>query len=997
MIPTKRHWLLSVLLLLAAAPPAAAQMGAFGKNKVQYRDFHWQVLSSPHLDVYYYPAEETVARLALAYGEESYVLLERRFSHHPEARIPLIVYASDQDFEQTNLLPGFIPEGVLGFTEYLKRRVALPFRGDYEQFRHTLRHELVHAFQISEILEVEREHPRAHRITPQEIQWWTEGLAEYWSSEQTAEDEMYVRDMVLHDELPTIQQFSRMYAYAAYPLGAELHKYLAARFGEQYIDRVYRDFWKYDSFEKTLEAVFGESLEQLSREWKYALQKRFFPVYADRPPLDVGARVVADRGANFKPIVYVPAGDSMPRVLFLSPRDGYTDLYETRLDRGEKGVHAILEGERSAGLESLHAYESRIDVNAGGRVALVARSQDRDALVIFDTRRRAVVARFEWPDLVGLRSPAWDPTGTRLVFEGISETGFSDLYTLDVGTGARAALTDDRYRDEDPDWSPDGSTIVFASDRTASGRDGDTNLFLYDLGSGRIRYLTFGRWHDQNPHWSHDGRRIAFSSDRSGFYDLYAVDAAGTGRRLTHLAGGAFDPAWLPDDRGLVFAGFSGQTFGIYHLAFGADSASAPAVALAPPPAGPLLAATGGNAPADSVGVAPIGWEWEDIQKPAVRTARAAPYRQWKKMSIDFAGAEAAVSPGYGNSQGVQFVASDLLGDHLIFAGISAFQAASLSQLVDNFSGQLSYVNLKHRLNWGAGAFRYRGLFRDVAWYVYDENTYGGFLLGAYPLSKFRRIEAQLRLQRSDRVDVSEFYRDLLLDQDTRKDPRSLTRRGDLASGYLSYVKDNTLWLPTGPIDGGRFNLTAGLVGCFACQLPIDSLGTLGAGHALVESYSLSADFRHYIRTSLRSAYAVRAYAFLSAGAIPEREVLGGPMALRGYPRFSLAGSRLLLLNQEWRFPLLHGIGLDFPFGRLTLPGIQGALFADLGSSWLERQQPDGAWGSYGGALRMPLGGPFVVRFDIGRRFALGDRPPLVFRRSSFDHHFATLFIGFDY
>ena len=60
--------------------------------------------------------------------------LERRFQHHPFRRIPLIVYASDQDFEQTNIFPGFIPEGVLGFTEYLKRRVALPFRGDYDQF-----------------------------------------------------------------------------------------------------------------------------------------------------------------------------------------------------------------------------------------------------------------------------------------------------------------------------------------------------------------------------------------------------------------------------------------------------------------------------------------------------------------------------------------------------------------------------------------------------------------------------------------------------------------------------------------------------------------------------------------------------------------------------------------------------------------------------------------------------------------------------------------------
>ena len=118
-----RRLLLTLTLLLATPGVAAAQTGPFGKNKVQYRDFQWRLLSGEHIDVYHYPDEEAVARLALSYAEESYAFLERQFQHHPFGRIPLIVYASDQDFEQTNIFPGFIPEGVLGFTEYLKRQM----------------------------------------------------------------------------------------------------------------------------------------------------------------------------------------------------------------------------------------------------------------------------------------------------------------------------------------------------------------------------------------------------------------------------------------------------------------------------------------------------------------------------------------------------------------------------------------------------------------------------------------------------------------------------------------------------------------------------------------------------------------------------------------------------------------------------------------------------------------------------------------------------------
>ncbi|MGH7507199.1 MAG: hypothetical protein ACRELX_16205 [Longimicrobiales bacterium] len=170
---------LLVAACCAATLPAAAQTVPFGKNKIQYSDFDWQVLAGEHLDVYYYPEEETVARLALAYGEESYDFLERKFQHHPFRRIPLIVYSSDQHFEQTNIFPGFIPEGVLGFTEYLKRRVALPFRGDYDQFRKTLRHELVHGFQLSKLGEAQTRNPRQRGQSPQLIHWWTEGLAEF--------------------------------------------------------------------------------------------------------------------------------------------------------------------------------------------------------------------------------------------------------------------------------------------------------------------------------------------------------------------------------------------------------------------------------------------------------------------------------------------------------------------------------------------------------------------------------------------------------------------------------------------------------------------------------------------------------------------------------------------------------------------------------------------------------------------------------------------------
>jgi hypothetical protein len=973
----------AILCVIALLLPtlAHAQTVPFGKNKIQYEEFKWQILPGEHIDVYYYPEEEDVARLALTYAEESYKVLEQKFQHHPFRRIPLIVYSSDQHFEQTNVFPGFIPEGVLGFTEYLKRRVALPFRGDYNQFRNTLRHELVHAFQLSKISETQSMHPRKRVPSPQRIHWWTEGLAEFWSSEQTAEDEMFVRDLVVRGRLPSIQRFTYTYSFMSYPLGGELHKYLTERFGEEYIVRMYEEYWKYDTFEKALAGILGISLDQLSRDWRYHLEQRFFPAYANRPPLDVGARAIVTKGgANFKPVVYSAPGDSTPDILFMSPRTGYTNLYRTSIHRGERGVKAVIKGERSAEFESFHAYESRFDVNKRGVVALVTRYLDRDALTLWDLDEDEVVGRYQWPDLVGVKGPAWDPGGQRVVFEGLSTSGFSDLYVIDFKTHQRTALTSDRFRDEDPDWSPDGRTIVFASDRTAPGRDGYTNLFLMDVESREMKYLTHGKWHDQDPRWSNDGTRIAFSSDRSGSYDLYAVDRAGNGQRLTMMTGGAFDPEWLPGDRELVFAGFQEGAFRIFQYQLSADTTPA-RIALADVPH------TYGNA-----------WEWEEIASPVIAQSVPEQYKTLEKVSVDFAGGDAIVAPGLGTAQGAQFLMSDMLGNHIVFLGISAVQVDDLSDLVDNFSGNLLYLNLSHRLNFGGGIFRFKGRFRDVSFDIYEENTYGAYFLASYPFTKFQRLELQLAVENSDRQDLVDIFEGGG-GSTTRDDERDLTRDGILTSNYLSYVKDNTLWLPTGPIDGERFNLSAGMVTCFACTVPSAVTGEDISRDAAAEHYVAFADYRRYFRTSLYSAYAIRAYAFYSDGAIPARAVLGGPHRLRGYPRYSLTGSRLWLVNQEWRFPILHSLSLNFPFGDLRLPGIQGAAFADVGSSWLETMsKPEGTWGSYGLGFRTSLGGAFVLRLDVGKRFALGDDPPVIFDNGeSFKKTFVDFFFGFNY
>ncbi|HKV07581.1 MAG TPA: hypothetical protein VJ725_05540, partial [Thermoanaerobaculia bacterium] len=104
-------------LALAAGPLAAQYYGngpqfggqGFGKNKIQYRDFSWQIYRSPHFNVYYYEAEAEQLQKVVSFAESGYDQLARDFNFQIKDPVPLIFYSTHSAFEQNNIILNFIP------------------------------------------------------------------------------------------------------------------------------------------------------------------------------------------------------------------------------------------------------------------------------------------------------------------------------------------------------------------------------------------------------------------------------------------------------------------------------------------------------------------------------------------------------------------------------------------------------------------------------------------------------------------------------------------------------------------------------------------------------------------------------------------------------------------------------------------------------------------------------------------------------------------------
>jgi hypothetical protein len=963
--------------LVLTAAPAAAQYSTFGKNKIHYEDFDWETLSSDHVDLYYYPDERELALIALAYAEESFDELSRKFSYVPKERVPMVVFASHQHFEQTNIVPFFLPEGVAGFTEFLKGRVALPFNGSYADFRHVIRHELVHVFQARKGAHLKRLHPGGYEWNSP--LWFTEGLAEFWSGPWNAEGDLVARDLLLNGLVPDLQELDRFAgSFALYKLGQDAFEFLKERYGEERVVELLESEWKYKNFSTTFLKVYGVKLSDANEEWQRHLRERYFPELAGEQPAGTTATPVVTQGRlNFTPAI-VPAGilGPQPALSYISLHSGYTTIETADLGGRNDDLETVVTAGRSGDYETFHPLLSTIDVNRAGEIAFVAKAGPSDVLYVVDVRSGSRKDEARWKGLAVLSSPSWAPDGKRIVFVGLSRAGYADLYVWDVATDRLERLTNDRYLEASPRWSPTTEEIVFASDRTPYGPEGAHNLYLLDVQTREIRPLTFGRWVDRDPDWAPDGSRVVFASDRAGTLDLYVVDRQGSGFRASSFAAGPMHPRWAQlDDRDqIVFSAFENQSYGIYRVDVPTNTPETVAL---------------------SVDTEVPSWRWENVMPDAGNYAQRDYEREF---GLDFATGALAFAEDGSRGQGAQIFFSDLMGDHLIAVQVNAQEGRT--DILAGFTGALAYMNLKKRLNWGVGGYRFRSFFTSLLGSEFDRPGFGQEGIGirndffeerwgatgvvSYPISKFQRVETEVAFERNNLTELPTDFDDV---------ENIFLRDAWLTIGSLGYVYDNSLWGPVGPVDGQRVNLTVSSV--------------FNVSENGLESTDLLIDARKYIRASLNTTYAVRARGRFASGDVPTFYYLGGPASLRGYPSDILNGTYTVLLNQEVRFPILRPNPYLDGVATLIANGLWAGVFVDVGNAWVPQglYEEDGelyevgSWpgllGSYGASFRYPLGGPFVLRVDWARRFSIDDKRDLFPDEKDSPH--ISFFVGYNY
>ena len=499
-------WLM-ITLLLAGVTRAQFHNGldmTFGQQRVQYRTFDWQYLGGDSFEVQFYQGGRKLAEHAMFSLLADLPACEADFQMRMGDEVQVLVYNKHADFRQSNIGIDGTDAGNIGGTTIIHgRKVFAWFDGDRASFRRQLRSGLnrvmVRQFLYGEDWKDVVKNSQLYDLP----RWMEDGMVGALSGPMATEDLPRLDDLLERDGIKAVQVLDREEARIA---GEAVWHFILETFGRQAVVDVLSGF----KAGRTLDAGFrriGFDLEGILAAAQAHLLLRAAAPGIQGPVTPTGQSVLLesqpDRG-NPKHLGDVPhrARRKFRHHRFARSSDGRwtawaTDQrgqvriwvsdgqhkrclarYDHKLDRIVDPTYPVLAWHPSAPILA-HIHEEK------GRVFLTTTD--------VDSRESAERELFRIEKVIHLDR---SPDGNNIAFGGV-RSGQSDIYIFNTLAGSQVPIWEDPWDDLHPDWLPDGTGLVFSSNRP----DGwDTlppwpappmrDLWAYSLEEERFERLT---------------------------------------------------------------------------------------------------------------------------------------------------------------------------------------------------------------------------------------------------------------------------------------------------------------------------------------------------------------------------------------------------------------------------------------------------------------------------------------------------------------------------
>jgi len=1003
---------------------------SFGQNKVQYREFDWNFIQTPHFDIYYYGDQQDLAEFAAEVAEESYEQISIHLRWDLKRRVSIMVYNSHNEFQQTNVVGSYMREGIGGVTELFKNRVVFPFEGNYEQFRHVIHHELVHALINDMVYGGRMQNVVSSRTKIRVPIWSNEGLAEYLSSNWDTKADMVIRDIAVHERMPSVQELNYFMAYKG---GQSLWRFIAGKYGREKIGDVFRSMKRMQNAEKGYESALGMNYKDLTKKWHKYLKKEYWADVKDRDPLEDMSEKLTDhkKQNNFYNVSPALSPDGS-MVAVLSDQNGYFDIHILDAMTGKR-IKKLVKGNRGVDFEELKWLQPGLSWSPDSKkIVLAAKAGKGDVLHVIDVESRKS-KKYEL-DIEGVFSASWSPNGHEIAYVGQSGNS-SDIYIFDLASESSRKITDDIFSDAYPSWNSDGTTLAFVSDRgdRVSGEYdgsiydhdyGQTDIYTVSVENNDIKRITNTAHNESHPVWANTSEDLFYTSDFNGVWNLYihpldnlkGEDLLGQPYAVTNVLTGLQQPTLSKDDRLLIFAGYSGIGWDLYSMAnplklkkqrvdptqfiLNGETEKTTLADLRKHKSNMKRDMDGSSNYSNYIFArgyrhfnSPIKESSASEELVSIDSAkvdgRYVPKAYKTRFTLDLVSGNLQISNVFGTSGMTYFAFSDILGDHQIAFG------TEMVLTLENSDYFFQYGYLKNKVDYYLIAFQNANFFQANYYSLARLRHYGLQGIISQPFSRYQRLDYGLSWHNINYSILEQAYNDFNQIQ------YYTTYESEYSTVLprVSWIFDNTVFGFTGPVDGFRQNTT----------LTVNP----GYGSNEIKFQTVKADVRKYWRFGRDYTIALRGFIGKSLGPNKQKFFLGGipyllsgggetngiqddnifrdvildtsnaslihdiyfteyAWPLRGARFAERFGNTTSLFNIEVRFPFINYLALGFPL-KMIFGNIRGHAFMDIGAAWDDGSEfSTNDWPDRYGRNVSGNYSPWVTTAGLGTKINLG-------------------------
>lgn len=930
----------------------------FGRNKAKYKKFDFEVYESPNFEIYHYLENHNCLNHLTQQSEQWYEMHQEVLHDTFATKNPVIFYNNHGDFQQTNAISGSVSVGTGGVTEGYKRRVIMPIAMSNQQTNHVLGHEMVHAFQYHLMSEGDSTNLKNISNIPL---WMVEGLAEYMSIGRVdAHTAMWMRDAVLNDDVPSIKDLSSG-RYFPYRYGQAFWAFVTGIYGDDIIEPYFTGVGKY-GLEAATKRVLGLPAKELSKKWQENLRTYYKAHLKANKEQLIGKKLLSGENAG-KMNIAPSLSPNGKYVMFLSEKNLFSiDLFLADAKTG-KIIRQVASTTRDGHIDAFSFIESAGTWSPNSKqFAFVAFKKGENVLVIKDIEKGKTIQEINIPNVPAFSNPSWSPDGKEIVVAGLVQ-GQVDLYSYHLRKKTVNQLTNDEYSEAQPNWSADGKKIVFATDKV-SFRRGRThgawtfNLAILDVATKKAGQLNlFPKANNLNPVFDKDGN-VLFLSNRDGFRNLYKYEIeSGKVLQMTDLMTGIsgiteFAPAIATSTKRdkILYTHFHKGKYTIYGaraISFLNKEITNNQTDLAASILPPL------NSGVTSIVDANLA-SLDKRETVDVATFNKKEYVP--KFKLDYIGGSAGLGaqtgqlfgPAVGAQGGIDFLFSDILGNHQLYTG------ARLNGEIYDFGGTVAYLNKKGRFYWGGslshtpyrfGGIGYNGTetlqigdnqtFEAQEYLVQTQRLFEdkASVFLQLPFSTTKRFEIGSSLTHYGfRTDQYSLFTDDFGNPITQSDREKLPSRPGInfANINAALVGDNSYSGLTAPLQGYRYRI--GIDQNFG-DLNFTGLTVDARVYKYVKPFSLAFRALHYGRygentntlgaiNNIAFPWYVRGYNF-GRNAVTDANNLSSR---------NFVGDKMLVTNFEIRIPFTGPEQLALFKSKFLLTDLN--FFFDAGMAW---------------------------------------------------------------